>query len=231
MRITSGGNLIVGTMTDNGSRFQVSGAATFSSSVTATNAVFDRVANDSGSILRIGNATTYYDFSRNASTGALSIQGNQTGANNIIIAPTSGNLLVGTTTDVGVKVNISGNVNISSGSFYVYNGDNYIGSASSITGGTSNQLGIRASTDLLFATNGSNERLRITSGGNLLVGTTTDIASSKVTISSTTQGFLPPRMTTTQKNAIGTPAAGLIVYDTDTNKLCCYNGSTWNDLF
>ena len=48
---------------------------------------------------------------------------------------------------------------------------------------------------------------------------------------STTKGFLPPRMTTTQKNAIATPAAGLVVYDSTTNKLCCYNGSTWNDLF
>jgi len=38
-------------------------------------------------------------------------------------------------------------------------------------------------------------------------------------------------MTTTQKNAISSPAAGLVVYDTDTNKLCCYNGTSWNDLF
>jgi len=40
MRITSGGNLLVGTTADNGSRFQVSGAATFSSSVTATSGQF-----------------------------------------------------------------------------------------------------------------------------------------------------------------------------------------------
>ena len=68
-------------------------------------------------------------------------------------------------------------------------------------------------------------------GGNVLVGTTSDISSSVFTIASTTKGFLPPRMTTTQKNAIGSPAAGLVVYDTDTNKLCCYNGTSWNDLF
>ena len=91
---------------------------------------------------------------------------------------------------------------------------------------------ITTSTGMAFAFGtAATERMRITSGGNLLVGTTTDVASSKVTIASTTQGFLPPRMTTTQKNAIGTPAAGLVVYDTDTNKLCCYNGTTWNDLF
>ena len=48
---------------------------------------------------------------------------------------------------------------------------------------------------------------------------------------STTGGVLFPRMTTTEKNAISTPLAGLVVYDNTTNKLCCYNGSTWNDLF
>jgi hypothetical protein len=48
---------------------------------------------------------------------------------------------------------------------------------------------------------------------------------------STTKGLLPPRMTTIQKTAIVTPASGLIVYDTTTNKLCCYNGTIWNDLF
>jgi hypothetical protein len=57
------------------------------------------------------------------------------------------------------------------------------------------------------------------------------VASAIVEIQSTTRGFLPPRMTTTQKNAIASPAAGLVVYDSTTNKLQCYNGSTWNDLF
>jgi len=55
-------------------------------------------------------------------------------------------------------------------------------------------------------------------------------ASAVLQADSTTKGFLPPRMTTTQKNAISA-IAGLVVYDSTTNKLCCYNGSTWNDLF
>ena len=59
----------------------------------------------------------------------------------------------------------------------------------------------------------------------------TNAPSAILEVQSTTKGFLPPRMTTTQKNAIATPAAGLVVYDSTTNKLCCYNGSTWNDLF
>jgi hypothetical protein len=67
--------------------------------------------------------------------------------------------------------------------------------------------------------------------GSVLVNTTTDVASSVLTVNSTTKGFLPPRMTTTQKNAIASPATGLVLYDSTTNKLQCYNGSTWNDLF
>lgn len=62
-------------------------------------------------------------------------------------------------------------------------------------------------------------------------GTTDLYPTALLAIDSTTQGFLPPRMTTTQKNAIATPASGLVVYDSTTNKLCCYDGSTWNDLF
>ncbi len=55
-------------------------------------------------------------------------------------------------------------------------------------------------------------------------------SSAKLEVKSTTQGFLPPRMTTTQRDAIE-PATGLIVYDTTTNNLQCYDGSSWNNLF
>ena len=67
--------------------------------------------------------------------------------------------------------------------------------------------------------------------GSASLGATTANASAIFDITSTTKGFLPPRMTTTQKNAIASPAAGLVLYDSTTNKLQCYNGSTWNDLF
>ena len=69
-----------------------------------------------------------------------------------------------------------------------------------------------------------------TFGAGLSVGGAL-VTSAILQADSTTKGFLPPRMTTTEKNAIATPAAGLVVYDSTTNKLCCYNGSTWNDLF
>jgi len=68
-------------------------------------------------------------------------------------------------------------------------------------------------------------------GTPCIFGSAVSDASALVQINSTTRGFLPPRMTTTQKNAIASPAAGLVLYDSTTNKLQCYNGSTWNDLF
>ena len=71
----------------------------------------------------------------------------------------------------------------------------------------------------------------ITGGLQIATSAVSVNASAKLQVDSTTRGFLPPRMTTTQKNAIATPSAGLVVYDNTTNKLCCYNGSTWNDLF
>lgn len=53
------------------------------------------------------------------------------------------------------------------------------------------------------------------------------VASSILSITSTTAGFLPPRMTTTQKNAISSPATGLIVFDTTIGEVQFYNGSSW----
>ena len=62
------------------------------------------------------------------------------------------------------------------------------------------------------------------------IGTASPNASAKVDITSTTLGFLIPRMTTAQKNAIASPAAGLQVYDTTASALFYYNGVSWVEL-
>jgi hypothetical protein len=61
----------------------------------------------------------------------------------------------------------------------------------------------------------------------LAIGTTSPNASALLDITSTTKGFLPPRMTNAQMVAIATPAAGLVVYDTTNNKLNVYDGTNW----
>ena len=56
-------------------------------------------------------------------------------------------------------------------------------------------------------------------------------ASAALDITSTTGGLLPPRMTTTQRDAISSPAIGLMIYQTDgTVGFYYYNGSSWTTL-
>jgi hypothetical protein len=55
-------------------------------------------------------------------------------------------------------------------------------------------------------------------------------SSAILQANSITKGFLPPRMTTTQKNAIATPASGLVVYDTTLGKLCVRGAAAWETI-
>lgn len=66
--------------------------------------------------------------------------------------------------------------------------------------------------------------------GQMMVNTTSPNASAQLQVDSTTRGFLPPRVTTIQKNAIATPAEGLMVYDTDLKRPCFFNGTSWITL-
>ena len=66
------------------------------------------------------------------------------------------------------------------------------------------------------------------STNNVGIGTTTPVTTAKLEIVSTTQGFLPPRMTTTQILAIASPAEGLIVYNTTLHELCFYDSTGWH---
>jgi hypothetical protein len=75
-----------------------------------------------------------------------------------------------------------------------------------------------------WVVNGSNF---YNNGSNLGVGTTSPHASALTDLTSTTQGFLPPRMTTTQRNAIASPAIGLVIYNITTNCLNFYTGAAW----
>ena len=72
---------------------------------------------------------------------------------------------------------------------------------------------------------------RSTFAGKLTVGTNSDTTSSAVLeASSTTQGFLPPRLTTTQRDAITTPVAGLTIWNTTNTQLEVYDGSYWKNM-
>lgn len=82
---------------------------------------------------------------------------------------------------------------------------------------------------MTFYTGGS-ERVRIDTSGNVGIGTSTPSASAILDAQSTTKGVRMPNMTTTQKNAIASPAAGLMVFDTTLSKLSVYSGAAWQTI-
>src|ERR1043165_2242421 len=60
------------------------------------------------------------------------------------------------------------------------------------------------------------------------IGTTSPNASSLLDITSTTAGVLVPRMTKAQRDAIASPATGLLIYQTNnTTGFYYYSGSSW----
>ena len=60
------------------------------------------------------------------------------------------------------------------------------------------------------------------------IGTTTPDASAQLEVKSTEKGFLPPRLTTAQRDQnIVNPVEGLMIYNTNTKCLQVYDGQFW----
>ncbi|MCK9614484.1 MAG: hypothetical protein M0R48_03150 [Candidatus Omnitrophica bacterium] len=99
------------------------------------------------------------------------------------------------------------------------------------SGGYADNIEIAASDPngtIRFNTAGSleaHERMRITNTGNVGIGTTSPQA--KLDVNSTTSGFLPPRMTEAQRNAISSPAQGSVIFNTSSQRINYYDGSRW----
>ena len=93
---------------------------------------------------------------------------------------------------------------------------------------------------LNFSTAGQ-ERMRIDALGNVGIGTTAPNAKAILELNSTTQGFLPPGMTTAQRDGTAPPSSanGLVIYNTDNTakrlNMYTYNSVTstgsWVDVF
>ena len=92
----------------------------------------------------------------------------------------------------------------------------------SSTGTQNIDLGVGAGVSIVNIATGSTVANSITLGGKkslIAVGEEPLEASAAFSINTITKGFLPPRMTTTERNAIVTPAKGLIVFNSSTNAL------------
>jgi hypothetical protein len=180
-----------------------------------------------------------------SSTGVSASESNRTWIGNATTATTwlAGNVLINTTTDAGYKLDVNGTArvrgagttgatfaltvqNSASTNIMRLQDDGYLNVTSGVF--TSALRGVNVEfTNLLYGAN-----FWCTVDGSIKIGSgqSASVASAIFQADSTTRGFLPPRMTTTQKNAIATPATGLMVYDTTLNLMALYNGTTWTTL-
>jgi len=68
-------------------------------------------------------------------------------------------------------------------------------------------------------------------GSSIGIGTVSPNASAALEVNSTSKGFLLPTMTQAQRNAIASPATGLLIYQSDnTPGFYYYNGTAWNAI-
>lgn len=72
--------------------------------------------------------------------------------------------------------------------------------------------------------------IHVAIGQSVGVGTTTPDNSAALDISSSNKGVLLPRTTSLQRKAIASPAAGLLVFDTDKSCLFMFDGVNWQPL-
>jgi hypothetical protein len=179
-----------------------------------------------------------------APTQTLDVRGTGRIRDGVSLADTSGNVQIGTLTDAGFRLDVNGTARVQgalrANPIYLFDGgnpaDRYgLGTSTGTTnlfGGNNVLIGVLRDNTTLNTSNAniwfSSNNTRINTV--LKIGGDTTDASSILDITSTTKGFLPPRMTTTQKNAIASPATGLVVYDNTLNKLSVFTGATWETV-
>ena len=126
-----------------------------------------------------------------------------------------------------------GNAQTTTGYLNLTGSNMMYGAMSTLASLTIRTDGTTAATKAIVVRNsgGTTPLMQLNDAGVLSLGTETPDASARLQVDSTTQGFLLPRMTSAQRTAIVTPAAGLMVYDTTTNKSYTYDGTTWQAHF
>jgi hypothetical protein len=177
--------------------------------------------------------------------------GDYTGAGFLFFGATK-NIGINTTTDAGYKLDVNGTARYSgritstvtndsalvlqSTGFLTFDpggGNIMSSSAPSLIGGSTTGLAIRFATGIVMGTGSAGyhymsvDNALFSAGLGAVNLASLKNASAVLQADSTTRGFLPPRMTTTQRDAIASPATGLQIYNTTTNANNYYDGTAW----
>jgi len=176
----------------------------------------------------------------NVGVGARSGDGLTTGTNNTFIGTqartTNQSATISNSTALGYGAIVTDHNTIqlgNSGISAVKTRGSYVGSGFKTPTGTSSQY---LMADGSVSNSTLSNYLLLTGGnitGQLSIGTTSPQSSAVLDVSSTTQGFLPPRLIQSQRNAISNPVAGLVVWCKNcgsNGELQVYNGTTWTNM-
>lgn len=138
------------------------------------------------------------------------------------------------TLDVGGLLTVSGHFKMGGGNAQIFRDVSteqllISGGATSSAGANIILMGASHATlaNMIRFRAGASERMRMQADGQFSIGTTAPDASAQLQINSATRGLLPPRMSTTARNNIVSPATGLLIFCTTTNQYEFYDGSAW----
>ena len=141
--------------------------------------------NNGSTILKLGNeGGAGFEFSRNGTTGYLSIQGDQTGYNDILLAPTSGSVGIGTTSSMQ-QLDVEGSAQTESGDFIANQSTDLDSAGFLIRTGNAERWGIThvgGTNDLQIGWSNVQGNLRLLpAGGNVGIGATTPQTTLHIT--------------------------------------------------
>ena len=125
---------------------------------------------------------------------------------------------------VGAEVNVNADWNASSGDAQILN--------------IPTNIDVDSSDDVTISGNqtiAGNKTLtgKLTVTTTAAIGTSSPETSAALEVSSTSQGFLPPRLTSLQKNSITSPVAGLLIWCSNcgaNGEIQVYNGTNWTNM-
>jgi hypothetical protein len=222
--VVTGSNVGMGTAAPS-SRLHLNGTTTL---LTITDTTYNRTSN----IGYLDQANLYFanDSGGNTYIGRY---------NNVFLAYGGGSVGIGTTTP-DYKLHVVSQAFI---------GDDAVSQGLTLEGGPNSSINFRASsaqtaqitcgdTSNLFldafdsraielALDGTTV-LEVSNTANVGIGTLGSVdPSALLEVKSTTQGFLPPRMDEGERNAIASPAFGLMIYNTSTFEINVFATGTW----